>query len=77
MPMLDRDQIVNEIRSASEEVFVTMLGAELRFVESYFDKGPSHPLDGVICLIGMAGEWTGTGTSPVPRNSPAPWLRIC
>ncbi|MGO4880417.1 MAG: chemotaxis protein CheX [Bryobacteraceae bacterium] len=53
---------MNEIRSASEEVFVTMLGAELRFVESYFDKGPSHPLDGVICLIGMAGEWTGTGT---------------
>ena len=39
-----------------------MLGAELLFVESYCDKGPSHPLDGVVCLIGMAGEWTGTGT---------------
>ncbi len=61
--MLDNDQIVSDIRSAAEEVFSTMLGTELRFVESYCDKGPSHPLDGVICLIGMAGEWTGTGTT--------------
>jgi chemotaxis protein CheX len=60
--MIDTDQIVSEIRAASEEVFSTMLGSELLFVESYRDKGPSHPLDGVVCLIGMAGEWTGTGT---------------
>jgi chemotaxis protein CheX len=60
--MIDRDRIVNDIRAAAEEVFSTMLGTELRFAESYCDKGPSRPLDGVICLIGMAGEWTGTGT---------------
>lgn len=60
--MIDRDQIVTDIRAAAEEVFATMLASELRFAESYCDKGPSHPLDGVICLIGMAGEWTGTGT---------------
>ena len=60
--MIDREQIVREIRAAAEEVFSTMLGTELRFVESFFDQGPSHPSDGVICLIGMAGEWTGTGT---------------
>jgi chemotaxis protein CheX len=60
--MIEREEIVNQIRTAAEEVFQTMLGSELRFVESFYDKGPSHPLDGVICLIGMAGEWTGTGT---------------
>jgi len=60
--MMEREEIVNEIRTAAEEVFQTMLGSELRFVESHYDKGPSHPLDGVICLIGMAGVWTGTGT---------------
>jgi chemotaxis protein CheX len=60
--MIDRDQIVRDIRASAEEVFSTMLGSELLFAESYCDKGPSHPLDGVICLIGMAGEWTGTGT---------------
>ncbi len=60
--MIEHDQIVSDIRAAAEEVFSTMLGAELRYAESYCDKGPSHPLDGVICLIGMAGEWTGTGT---------------
>lgn len=60
--MIDHDQIVSEMRVAAEEVFSTMLGAGLRFAESYSDKGPTHPLDGVICLIGMAGAWTGTGT---------------
>ena len=60
--MIDRNQIVNDIRAATEEVFSTMLGTELHFVETFSDKGPSQPLDGVICLIGMAGDWTGTGT---------------
>src|ERR1700691_1895122 len=60
--MIDHDQIVSDIRASTEEVFSTMLGTELRFAESYCDKGPSHPLDGVICLIGMAGSWAGTGT---------------
>jgi chemotaxis protein CheX len=60
--MIDHDRIVSDIRASAEEVFSTMLGAELRFAESYCDKGPAHPLDGVMCLIGMAGQWTGTGT---------------
>jgi chemotaxis protein CheX len=60
--MIDRDQIVSHIRAAAEEVFSTMLGTQLRFTESYGDKGSAQPMDGVICLIGMAGEWTGTGT---------------
>jgi chemotaxis protein CheX len=60
--MLDRNQIVTEIRTAAEEVFTTMLNAELTFTGAYFDNRPAHPVDGVICLIGMAGEWTGTGT---------------
>ena len=60
--MMDHDQIVSSIRDAAVEVFATMLGSELGFVQAYFDKGPSRPSDGVICLLGMAGEWTGTGT---------------
>jgi chemotaxis protein CheX len=60
--MPDPEQIALSIRAAAEEVFTTMLGTELRFVEACLDKGPSHALDGVICLIGMAGSWTGTGT---------------
>jgi len=60
--MIERDQLVSMMRAAAEEVFSTMLGAELKFAKSYSDEGPSHPSDGVICLIGMAGEWAGTGT---------------
>jgi CheY-specific phosphatase CheX len=59
---INRDEIVGAIRAAGVEVFATMLGVDLRFAEAYFDAGPSRPVDGVICLIGMAGEWTGTGT---------------
>ncbi len=59
--MPDSEYIVNEIRAAAEEVFATMLSAELRFAGWHSDQGPSHPVDGVICLIGMAGEWTGAG----------------
>jgi len=60
--MIDRDQIASEIRAAAEEVFSTMLGAPLQFQRAYADQGPAQPVDGVICLIGMAGAWTGTGT---------------
>jgi CheY-specific phosphatase CheX len=62
MLMIEHDQLVSDIRQASEEVFATMLGSQLGFKEAYCDKGPAHPVDGVICLIGMAGEWTGTGS---------------
>lgn len=60
--MIDREQIVSHIRAAAEEVFATMLGTPLRFTESYGDKGSAQPMDGVVCLIGLAGEWAGTGT---------------
>lgn len=60
--MIEHEELASMIRDAAAEVFSTMLGAELRFTCASRDKGPSHPVDGVICLIGMAGEWTGTGT---------------
>ena len=60
--MIDRDQIVQRYSRRRRRGVFDHVGRELRFAESYCDKGPSHPSDGVICLIGMAGEWTGTGT---------------
>lgn len=60
--MMNRDEIVREMRAAAEEVFNTMLNTPLTFVNSCFDKSPTKPLDGVVCLIGMAGRWTATGT---------------
>lgn len=60
--MLDREEIVTEIRRAAEDVFATMLNTELSFARAHFEKGPAQPVDGVVCLIGMAGEWTGMGT---------------
>jgi len=62
MDTIDPDLFVSSIRASAEEVFVTMLGSALRFQEAHLDKGTATPLDGVICLIGMAGKWSGTGT---------------
>src|ERR1017187_4430541 len=67
MPMIDHDRIASDIRTAAEEVFSTMLSTELRFAESYRDKGASPPLDGVIGRIEMAGEWPATG--PISRSA--------
>src|ERR1022692_2452054 len=48
MPMIDHDRIASDIRTAAEEVFSTMLSTDLRFAESYRDKGPSHPVDAEV-----------------------------
>ena len=60
--MITPDQLVSTICAAATEVFSTMLDSDLRLTESYCNQGPSHPLDGVICLIGMTGACSGTGT---------------
>src|SRR5579871_1456906 len=59
--MIEPDQLVSDIRAAAAEVFSTMLASDLHFTKSFLDKGLGPPVDGVICLLGMAGQWTGTG----------------
>jgi len=59
---IDPEQIINSIRASAVEVFSTMLGSELHFAEARANDSPAAPLDGVICLIGMAGKWSGVGS---------------
>src|ERR1700722_9285881 len=56
--MLDQDIVSRAIRSATVEVFATMLGAEIDFDES----AKSDPDSGMMALVGLTGSWSGAGT---------------
>jgi chemotaxis protein CheX len=59
---IHRDTTVKAIIDATQEVFTTMLGLEVQPGAAYLDRETPRPADGVVALIGMAGEWTGTGS---------------
>lgn len=55
-----REDIVTWVTDATTEVFTTMLGVEAKFTE-HFVEDPGKGLSmGVIGIIGLVGDWTGT-----------------
>jgi chemotaxis protein CheX len=61
---MDQEMIVNAVGEAAEEVFATMLGAEIVAGQAYTDENPPGERsseEGLVALIGMAGSWVGTG----------------
>jgi len=60
--MMDSDRLASEVRSATEEVFTTMLGLEVSAGETVAEQSAPGPTDGVVSLVGLAGSWVGTGT---------------
>jgi chemotaxis protein CheX len=60
---ISHDEIVEAVKRATEEVFATMLGLDLRMEDSFVDKvGNLTPASGVVSFIGLAGPWVGTGS---------------
>lgn len=59
---MNNDQIIEILRRATHTVFETMLGITLLDRESRQESSPPDPTEGVLALIGMAGDWVGTGT---------------
>ncbi len=55
------NRLAKEIRSATEEVFTTMLGLEVSAGEAVAGQSVPGPTNGVVALIGLAGSWVGTG----------------
>ena len=51
-----------------------MMGVELERGEVSLDSAPPDANDGVVSLVGLAGNWTGTGSVAC---SPALACRIC
>lgn len=55
------DRIVELVRAATADVFETMLNLEVVAAETSVDSSATNMTDGVVSVIGLAGEWVGTG----------------
>jgi chemotaxis protein CheX len=59
--MIEHENIVEYVRSATAEVFSTMLGMEVAPGPEHLDQKPPMIANGVMALVGFAGSWIGTG----------------
>jgi chemotaxis protein CheX len=59
---LDQGKVVDAIRHATGDVFSTMLGMEIQTLEAYRQPCKPQPANGVVGLIGLTGNWMGTGS---------------
>jgi len=56
--MIDPDLLIDATEQATKEVFLTMLGADV----SREPQGAEFPEGGVVSLVGLTGNYSGTGT---------------
>ncbi|GAB4371463.1 MAG: hypothetical protein OHK0021_14080 [Bryobacter sp.] len=55
-----REEIVTWVTDSTNEVFQTMLGMEASVTEHYMEEPGAGLTMGVIGIIGLVGDWTGT-----------------
>jgi chemotaxis protein CheX len=60
--MMDETLLVKALCEATSEVFSTMLGLEVLCGEHYAETNARGQSDGIIAVIGLAGEWIGTAS---------------
>jgi chemotaxis protein CheX len=58
---MDQEEIVGIVSRAAKDVFSTMLGLEIAVGESFIEKTSPPESQKVVALIGLAGQWIGTG----------------
>jgi len=61
MDPITEPEIAAAIRAATLEVFSTMLGMEIVAGESQSGKTAASFESGVVALLGLAGDWAGSG----------------
>jgi chemotaxis protein CheX len=61
MKTLDNRKVSDAVRSATREVFSMMIGLEVAPEAAYEEKNSIGTVDGVVALIGLAGQWVGGG----------------
>ncbi len=54
--------ISKAIHNATQEVFSTMLGLSIEPGRTSIEEKPPSAQSGLVALIGLAGEWSGTGS---------------
>lgn len=55
-------EIAEMIRAATLEVFTTMLGIDIAAGETASGQTCGNPQPGVVALLGLAGDWVGSGS---------------
>jgi chemotaxis protein CheX len=58
---LTQELIVEAVTGSVMEVFTTMLNLEPVPQPPYREQAGSHNFDGIVALVGIAGDWTGSG----------------
>jgi chemotaxis protein CheX len=58
---LSEESLVKAVESATAEVFEMMLNLQVTAGPAYTEQPGSTPTDGVIALLGLAGQWMGAG----------------
>lgn len=58
---MDKTVQIEAIRTATQEVFTTMLSDQVVPGEAYSERSSAGTSEGVVALIGMTGSWIGTG----------------
>ncbi len=61
MEPISTEALAEIVRNAVQEVFAIMLGMELKCGEAYVEKTAPSTSEGVVSLVGLAGQWIGTG----------------
>jgi chemotaxis protein CheX len=61
MKTLDHAKVTDAVRVATREVFSMMMGMEVEAEAAYEEANSTGNVDGVVALIGLAGQWTGGG----------------
>jgi chemotaxis protein CheX len=59
---LTRDELADAIKTATFEVFATMLNIEIAAGDVFKGNPEPAPASGIVSLIGLAGAWVGTGS---------------
>jgi chemotaxis protein CheX len=61
MKTLDHAKVTDAVRVATREVFSMMMGMEVEAEPPYEESNSVGNVDGVVALIGLAGQWVGGG----------------
>lgn len=59
---MTHEKLIELMRRATRDVFGTMLGIELTDEDAYVQESAPGPSEGVMALVGLAGQWAGSGT---------------
>lgn len=60
--MYNDEKLVTLIQAATQEVFSMMFCEDAKLGEVRRESGASESFDGVVSLVGVAGDWTGVGS---------------